>query len=111
MAHVKPGVETLAPRTIAQIRNLFATARHAHTQLGIEGIVPYAELYRGLNGASIKNEIGHVIETALDRWRTLYLNPAWVFNHSFTLPPFDGTDESWRDLEPMIKEWKAAYNN
>jgi len=111
VAHVKPGVETLSPRTIAQIRNLFGNARHAHQVLGIEGIVPYQDLYRGLNGAPIKNDMGLVITTALDRWRSVFLNAAWVFNHTFTLPPYDEKDESWRDVQPQISEWNAAYNN
>ena len=111
MAHVKPNKETLSPRTVAQLQNLFGTPSHAQQCLGLIGVISYQVFYRAIRGGAISNADGHIITAALDRWRTLFLTEAWHFSHVFELPTYREDDDNWRDLKPQINEWRAALNN
>ena len=95
--------EALMRKTIQQINALFFRPKHAMAVLGLTGMMDYQVFYRGVNGSPIESDDAFAINMAMSRWCQLYLAEGWGNAMTFTLPPFDVEDQSWKDLKPP--EW------
>ncbi len=96
--------EALLQKTVAQIRELFGTPRHAMSVLGLTGVIDYTVFYRGLNGTPIAQDAAYTINRAMARWCEVFLADGWDTALTFRLPPFLKNDEAWRELQPPT--WK-----